>query len=62
MTLIEIIQGLCRVIEELLRLVGDSAEAISIREEYKRIMGEEEIDDILTSQTACGHAETEQHL
>jgi len=49
MTLIEIIQGLCRVIEELLRLVGDSAEAISIREEYKRIMGEEEIDDILTS-------------
>ena len=43
MSNLEIIEGLCRCIEELLELVQDSAAAAEIEKEYRDIMGEEDL-------------------
>jgi len=43
MSNLEIIEALCRCIEELLALLEDSAAAAEIEKEYQEIMGEEEL-------------------
>lgn len=43
MSNLEVIESLCRCIEELLELVQDSSAAAEIEREYHEIMGEEEL-------------------